>query len=505
MSDLIQSFIKKTLILIVVLGSVFSCKPKEEKVENKKPNFIFIMVDDLGKEWFTSYGATEINTPVIDDMVSKSAKFNNVYSMPQCTPSRVALITGQYPYNNGWVNHYDVPRWGLGANFDADKNPSFAKSLKQAGYTTCIAGKWQINDFRIEPNAIQKAGFDEFCMWTGYESGNKPSENRYWDPYIITKEGSKTYEGKFGPDIFSDFVIDFMNKNKENPFCIYYPMVLTHSPFVHTPNEPNVKTKYQKHKAMVRYTDFIIGKIFDNLEKTGLADNTYLIFTTDNGTSPSIIGKRNGKYVRGGKAYLTENGINAPFIVKTPDSKHFETDALVDFTDIFPTLLDLAGVKNIDKSLDGHSFANVLKEKSTKSEREFILSMGGLPGHVNKEGWLVNAIGFRDRVLRDEKHKVYIDTLQQIYRLYDLENDPYEENNLIDETEMEKVLNDFKTIVDHLPNTDDNPTYTKIKGLPTDVNPTFLDKAVERLKKRKNNMMGLATEEQFLKQTNKTN
>lgn len=500
-----NSLVKK-LVLLYIISFAFSCKEKTESVvaEEKQPNFIFILVDDLGKEWFPSYGASEIETPKIDALVNKSIKFNNVYSMPQCTPSRVALITGQYPYSNGWVNHYDTPRWGHGANFDADKNPSFAKALQQAGYKTCIAGKWQINDFRIEPNAMQKAGFDAFFMWTGYESGNKPSDKRYWDPYIFSKTGSKTYEGKFGPDLFSDFIINFMNANKENPFCVYYPMVLTHSPFVHTPLEPNVKTKYEKHQAMVRYTDFIIGKILDNLEKSGLADNTYLVFTTDNGTSPSIIGKRNGVYIRGGKAYLTENGINSPFILKTPGNKHFETNALVDFTDMFPTFLDLAGVENPSNlKLDGYSFANVLKDKTNKSDRDYILSMGGLPGHINKAGYLENAIQFRDRVLRDEKYKVYVDTLQQIHRLFDMENDPYETNNLIDKAEMKQVLNAFKTKVDALPKLDNNPKYTKTKGLPTDVNLEFLDKAAERVKHRKSNMMGLPTEAQFLKLSTK--
>ncbi|WP_405296839.1 sulfatase-like hydrolase/transferase [Algibacter sp. Ld11] len=492
---------KYNILYLLVFISFFSCN--EIKTEKKQPNFIFILVDDLGKEWFSSYGATEVNMPNIDALVNTSIKFNNVYSMPQCTPSRVALITGQYPYNNGWVNHYDVPRWGHGANFDAERNPSFAKSLQQAGYKTCIAGKWQINDFRIEPNAMKKAGFDEFCMWTGYESGIAESDKRYWDPYIFTEEGSKTYKGKFGPDLFSDFIIDFMNENKENPFCIYYPMVLTHSPFVHTPLEPEVKTKYEKHLAMVRYTDFIIGKILDNLEKSGLADNTYLVLTTDNGTSPSIIGKRNGEYIRGGKAYLTENGINSPFIVKTPNNKHFITNALVDFTDILPTFLDLAGVdKPSNIKLDGHSFAKVLTGKNDKSERDYILSMGGLPSHINKDGWLENPILFRDRVLRNEKYKIYIDTLQQIHRLFDMENDPYETHNLIENKEMETVLNLFKTKVEALPTLDNNPVYTKTKGLPTDVNPEFLNKAAERTKHRKNNMMGLATEAQFLKLKN---
>lgn len=497
-----KNLLKNTIAAIVLTSCLGSCTSKEPI--KKQPNFLFILIDDLGKEWFPAYGATEINTPNIDQLVSKSVKFNNVYSMPQCTPSRVALMTGQYPYTNGWVNHYDVPRWGHGVNFDTDKNPSFAKALQEKGYKTCVAGKWQINDFRIEPNAMHKAGFDDFCMWTGYESGNKPSDKRYWNPYIYTKEGSKTYEGEFGPDIYSDFIIDFIKENKENPFCVYYPMVLTHSPFVATPKEPNVKTKYEKHRAMVRYTDYIIGKITQSLEDLGVKDNTYLIFTTDNGTSPSIIGKRDSVYVRGGKAYLTENGINAPFLVCTPDNKHFETDALVDFTDVYPTLLDLAGLSNESGfELNGYSFADVLKKENGESQRDWILSMGGLPAHINAKGFMENSHGFRDRVLRNEDYKVYVDSSQNIHRIFDMKNDPYETNNLIDSKELQEVVAEFNQVLEkEIPNKDNNPTYNKTKGLPTDVNPEFLDKAVQRQKHRKNNMMRLATEEQFLKLSN---
>ncbi|ALJ04166.1 hypothetical protein APS56_02940 [Pseudalgibacter alginicilyticus] len=492
----------KNIFFLLLVFFAFSCKPSE-KVE--KPNFIFILVDDLGKEWFPSYGATEVSTPNIDALVSKSIKFKNAYSMPQCTPSRVAIITGQYPYNNGWVSHYDVPRWGHGVSFDADKNQSFANALQKVGYKTGIAGKWQINDFRIEPNAMQKVGFDEFCMWTGYESGNEPSGKRYWDPYIFTKDGSKTYEGKFGPDIFSDFVVDFINENKKKPFFFYYPMVLTHTPFVHTPHAPNVTTKYQKHQAMVRYTDFIIGKILNSLEASGLSNNTYVVLTTDNGTVPSIIGKRNGVYIRGGKSYLTENGINAPFIVKTPDNKHFVTDALIDFTDLFPTFLNLAGVDNTTHlNLDGHSFSKVLIEKATQTHRDYILSMGGLPAHINKEGRVENAIQFRDRVLRNKQYKVYVDTLKQIHRLFDIKNDPYETENLIDEVKFQSVVSEFQAKVDVLPNLDNNPKYNKTEGLQTDVNLEFLDKAAQGVKHRKNNMMGSASEEQFLKLSTET-
>ena len=115
-----------------------------------KPNILFIMVDDLGKDWISCYGADDIETPHIDRLAKGGLKFHNAWSMPQCTPTRATLLTGQYPWRTGWVNHWDVPRWGVGY-FDWAKYTSFAKVMKTAGYATAIAGKWQINDFRMSP------------------------------------------------------------------------------------------------------------------------------------------------------------------------------------------------------------------------------------------------------------------------------------------------------------------------------------------------------------------
>ncbi|WP_372775407.1 sulfatase-like hydrolase/transferase [Mangrovibacterium sp.] len=490
----------QTIIVGLCLVAMLECSAT--KRQKQQPNFIFILVDDLGKEWVSSYGAQEIETPNIDKLASAGIKFNKAYSMPQCTPSRVALMTGQYPYTNGWINHYDVPRWGHGVNFDSQKNPSFANVLRQAGYKTCVAGKWQINDFRIEPDAMEKAGFDAYCMWTGYESGNPASDNRYWDPYIHTREGSKTYTGQFGPDVFSSFIIDFLRENNKQPMCVYYPMVLTHAPFVHTPLEPNVKTKFEKHKAMVRYTDFIIGKIADALDELQIADNTYLIFTTDNGTTSSIIGKRDSVYVRGGKTFLTENGINSPFIVVTPDRLKKETDALVDFTDIYPTLLALAGVEHSDSfKIDGQSFDGVLKGTNNKGNRDWALSMGGLTAVISEDSLMRNRFDFRDRIIRCERYKAYVDTLKQVVRVFDMEQDPYETNNLIGNSDMAPVIEHFDSILFHIPAHDSSPAYTRLKSLGGDVSVEELKNEAARGRSR-GNMLRLAKEEDFFKLKN---
>ena len=228
-----MKLISKILSFTGLLVILTTCGHQNELPQ--KPNILLIFVDDLGKEWISSYGSDNIETPNVDLLAETGLKFENFYVNPQCTPSRLSLFTGQYPFRHGWVNHWDVPRWGGGAHYDWRVNPGLGRVMHDAGYKTAAAGKWQVNDFRVQPDAMKNHGFDDWCMWTGYETGNPPSADRYWDPYLFTKEGSKTYPGEFGEDLMTDFLIDFMKKNKEDPMFMYYAMCLTHTPLVPTP------------------------------------------------------------------------------------------------------------------------------------------------------------------------------------------------------------------------------------------------------------------------------
>lgn len=273
-------------LLVTATFSFFGLSANLASGMPRKLNIIFIMVDDLGPEWISCYGSKSIQTPHIDALATTGLRFLNAYSMPQCTPTRATLLTGQYPFRHGWCNHWDVPRWGAGCHFDPKHNMSFARIMKSAGYRTAIAGKWQINDFRIQPNILRDHGFDSWCMWTGYESQNRPSGERYWDPYIYTSStASKTYRGKFGPDLYTEHLIQFMKANRDQPMMLYFPMALTHGPFVHTPSHPKASSKLEKHKAMVHYTDHLVGKLVATLEDLKIRERTVIVFTTDNGTS----------------------------------------------------------------------------------------------------------------------------------------------------------------------------------------------------------------------------
>ncbi len=467
-------------LVLLPLQTQTSCK-QADKGPAEQPNVLFILVDDLGKEWISAYGADSVRTPAIDRLAQEGILFTNAYSMPQCTPSRITFLTGKYPYNHGWVNHFDVPRWGHGARFDPERNTTVINLLKDNGYQTCAAGKWQINDFRLEPDAMEKAGFDDYFMWTGVEGGNEAvSQNRYWDPYIHDKAGSRVYPGSFGPDLFTGHILTFMRKNRDKPMFIYYPMVLTHGPLTTTPAEPDVKSDPAKHQAMVRYTDFLVGSLLNELDSLHIREKTYVFFVTDNGTASNIIGSRDSRAIRGGKTYLTENGVNAPLIISCPGKipEGERSDVLVDFTDFFPTILELCGTGSTDP-VDGRSFSSVLRNNEQTGQRDWILAMGSHSGKIGDNDRMENWYTYRDRVLRDRKFKVYIDTSGSVNRIFNLEQDPFEEFNLIRsaDPEVDSVLTIYEAVIGQLPDTDNQPDYEKLDTAIYNIPPVELEES----------------------------
>jgi arylsulfatase A-like enzyme len=445
-----------------------------QAVETGQPNILFIMVDDLGKEWLSCYGADDIETPNIDALAAGGMKFHNAYSMGSCTPSRTTLLTGKYPSRTGWVSHWDVPRWGVGYfDWKQKENTTFARLMKELGYATCVAGKWQINDFRVEPHALTKHGFDDWAMWTGYETGNPPSDKRYQDPYINTPEaGSRIYAGKFGPDIYTDRLIQFMRAHKDEPMCLYYPMPLLHAPFVTTPDQPNAKSRTDKFKAMLLYVDKTVEQLVGELDALGIRKRTIIIFTSDNGTDAKITGSLDGRERKGGKGMQSEAGVNAPFIVNGPGlvPAGVETDALTDLSNMLPTFVELGGGQVPENLIvDGTSIAPLIlgNEKDSNCQWNMALSFGS--GRLDDKG-VRGRKDFAPRVLRDKRYKVWVSDSKKIERLHDLQEDPLEENNLVDsEAEKHKhALAKFRQVVSTLPEKDARPLYKPRAANPWD-------------------------------------
>jgi arylsulfatase A-like enzyme len=468
-----RDFLKAAGFGAAALSMQTSCAQPKPQAQ-RKPNILFILVDDLGKEWVNCCGSEWGVTPNVDKLAQGGIRFTNCYSMPQCTPTRATLLTGQYPFRHGWINHWDVPRWGAGCHFDPKHNASYAKQLKDAGYATAIAGKWQINDFRVQPKVLNELGFDDYCMWTGWEADNPPSAERYWDPYIHTKKGSKTYAGQFGEDIFTDFLIDFMKQHKDEPMLMYYPMALPHGPLTPTPDEPNVTGKEETHLAMVRYVDKMAGKLTQALDDLGLREDTIIIWTTDNGTSGGLTARLDGRMVKGGKGRPTENGVWEPFIVNCPGRvpAGVVSDCLTDFSDIMPTFVELAGAELPQGHVvDGKSIAKVILGEEEDGSRDWIMAMGGGEGRVDENGRVMPIYEYRDRVIRDKRYKLFIDTNRQNEKLVDLLKDPAEEVNLLDSTKprVMAALKKFTAVAATFPEKDAGPRYDPNPPQPWDI------------------------------------
>lgn len=344
-----------------------------------KPNIILIMADDIGVEWFDCYGSKEHQTPVIDHLAEEGMRFTYAYSQPLCTPSRVQLMTGRY-------NNRNYKTFG----FLDDEEVTFANLLKQAGYATAIAGKWQLNSIRRQaPGTDGKErpyhfGFDEYCLWQLTGRGE-----RYAAPLLVQNGETKQYANDdYGPDIFSGFLIDFMKRHKDEPFFLYYPMALVHAPFAPTPDseswndEPDQRVQKkgfgapQNFPDMVAYMDKIVGQMVKEVEALGLAEDTVIIFTGDNGTHPRISAKmQDGSQFRGGKGRLSDDGTHVPLVVYWPGTTQpgVVTNRLVDFTDFLPTLCDLAGIPvPQDRVIDGVSLTPLVQGKDNGSDRDWV-------------------------------------------------------------------------------------------------------------------------------------
>ncbi len=386
------------LFLLVILG--ISCK-EEEKID--RPNIILIMADDIGYECLGSYGSTSYKTPVLDALAMQGVKFDNCVSQPLCTPSRVKIMTGQYNYRN-----YDY--FG---NLNTNQY-TFGNLMQDAGYETCITGKWQLNGLyykneiadwsdNTKPN---KLGFDEYCLWQLTNSANKGE--RYANPLI--EQNGKLLDRKiddYGPDIFSDYILDFMERKKEKPFFIYYPMVLVHDPFVSTPDSKAWNNKANRYKNdtsyfkdMVTYTDKIVGKIVEKLKELDIEDNTILIFTGDNGTHPSIFSNTKERMVQGGKGNTIDAGTHVPLIVSWPKmiKKGFVYNGLIEFSDFFPTFAESIA-KEVES--DGKSFYSLLTGKKHEPRKTVFVH------YDPKWGKRVNQ--YRNQFVRTVDYKLYQD------------------------------------------------------------------------------------------------
>ncbi|WP_420601516.1 sulfatase-like hydrolase/transferase [Flagellimonas sp.] len=375
------------------------------------------MADDLGYETLEAYGGTSNKTPHLNELAKNGMLFKHCYSTPLCTPSRVQIMTGKYNFRN-YIG------FGL---LDASEK-TFGHYMKEVGYATFIAGKWQLlgNQHQQElaggkkGTTPEKAGFDDYCLWQIDERGS-----RYKNPLLTDKNGSTEYPDRFGPDIFVERIESFMDQNKETPMFIYYPMVLTHDPFVPTPSNANFKEFDPKSKVndtlyfgeMVSYMDKLVGQIVKKTEAIGIQNNTLILFVGDNGTDRDVTSHIGGTTLKGHKGYTTNAGTHVPLIAYWNGriQKGSVNESLIDFTDFLPTMIEAATQKKLDPSLtDGISFYPQLFGNNDTA-REWIFC------HYDP-----NWGNFTPRrYVQNQKWKLY-----ENGECYDLENDDLEKHPL---------------------------------------------------------------------------
>ena len=273
---------------------------------------------------------------------------------------------------------------------------------------------------------------------------------RYANPFI--EQNGKMLERNvedYGPDIFSEYIMEFMERNKDKPFFAYYPMVLVHDPFVPTPdskewinNDIRYKNDTTFFKDMVAYTDKIVGEIITKLEELNIDDNTIIIFTGDNGTHPTILSTTVEGNVQGGKGNTIDAGTHVPLIISWPKEikKGFIYKELIEFSDFFPTFADIVG-KEVES--DGKSFYSLLKGREYEArETAFV--------HYDPQ-WSKKVNQYRNQFVRTLDYKLYQDgsffnLSKDKLEKTPLNTDSLQENELIIKTSLEKELKRHPTL-----------------------------------------------------------
>ncbi|MCR9248100.1 MAG: sulfatase-like hydrolase/transferase [bacterium] len=384
-----------------------------------RPDIVLIMADDVGVEAFSSYGGESYDTPHLDALAQAGMQFQHCHSQPLCTPSRVKLMTGQSNIRN-YRSFGILPRGSV----------TFANVLQDAGYRTCVVGKWQLFGSRQEllpkgaGTSPAAAGFDEHLLWQVDRIGSR------YGKALLVENGryADRASAGYGPDRFADFAIDFIARQRkaEQPYLLYFPMALVHSPFESPPNADPVDAppksrdgKQARFAQMMTHMDAIVGRLLGAVDENDGRERTLFLFTSDNGTPRNIVSRQNGRPVRGGKGLSNDRGTHVPLVARWPGTIPADrtNDSLIDFTDFFVTLLATAGAEQpASLTLDGRSFLPQLRGEPGTPRDSLFCYYNPRPERRKFA---------RGRFARDQHFKLYGDG-----RFFDLVNDPEEQTPL---------------------------------------------------------------------------
>jgi len=410
-----------------------------------KPNFLIILVDDLGYGDLSCYGATDLQTPNIDKLVASGMRFDNFYAnCPVCSPTRAALLTGRYP---DLVGVPGVIRTHIHNNFGYldPRATLLPQLLKSAGYHTACIGKWHLG--LTSPNTPNDRGFDYFCGFLGDMMDDYYTHRRHGFNYM--RKNKTTIDPKgHATDLFTTWAVEYLHQRADSkqPFLLYLAYNAPHSPIQPPKNwlekvrkrHPNLPEKRARLVALIEHLDAGIGRVLQSLADTHLADNTLVFFTSDNGGQLGV-GANNGP-LRAGKGDMYEGGIRVPACAVWPGriKPNSRTDRIALTMDLLPTLCQLAGV-DVPHEIDGRSLLPILFGKDLPDDDRTLF-------WVRREGGRYEARAYY--AVRYKHFKLLQNSPFEPMKLFDLHADPREQNPLPDNHPMYNKL--FSALRNHI-------------------------------------------------------
>ena len=457
------------LAFAVTLATAIHSTTNLQSAEPRKPNFIVILIDDMGWGDLGCTGSDFYETPNIDRLATEGLRFTNGYSAcPVCSPTRAALMTGKYParlHLTDWLpGRKDMPNQKLARPPIHQHLPleevTIAEMLKPVGYVSASIGKWHLGGDGFLPT---DQGFDKNVG--GTQTGSPPAGYFKFKTPTLSAADDKEYL----TDRLTDEALKFIDDNKARPFFLYLPHYTVHIPLQakeelierYRKKKPGAKHSNAVYAAMIHSLDEGVGRILKKLHDFKLTNDTLIVFTSDNGGLSVLEGKNtpatSNAPLRTGKGYLYEGGIRVPWLFRWPGRiKPGTCEVPIITTDLVPTIQEIAGVKPDPKSVcDGVSLLSLLESKG-EPKREALYwhyphysNQGGKPGAAVRAGdWKLIEFYEDNRV-----------------ELYNLKNDVSEKNDLsITEPERAKrlriILQDWRKSVDAQMPTP-NPNYKK--------------------------------------------
>lgn len=414
--------------------------------DQRRPNIVIMMTDDQGYGDLGSHGNIHLQTPHIEAIGAQGIEMTHFFSYPNCSATRAALLTGRYPYRTGVTAVTQVD------HFMNASEVTLAEVLRDAGYQTGIFGKWHLGDnFPMRPT---NQGFMEALVHKGGGIGQAagPAGNTYFDPILEHNDVSQRYEG-YVDDIFTDATLEFIEENRDRPFFAYLATNLPHFP-LQVPDyraqrfrdmglhEDNARTF-----GMIENIDHNVGRVMARLEELGLAENTLVIFLSDNGprdrrTKNDVYPGRWVANLRGTKTSVYDNGIRVPFFVSWPEGlpQGESTPWMGSVIDIMPTVLEATGIplpQGVE--IDGRSLLPTWTQNvsSGYDDRLFFVQMHYGPTPFKYMHFAVRGQRYKLVSPHDFPHGILYqptdDELEEVLaklELYDLIHDPSERENI---------------------------------------------------------------------------